>query len=200
MLRPAIGLLLAFLPACFFNGNGQLQADAKDNGNGNGSNNGSNNGTGPVIGGVDPPGDGVWDITTAGGGPIAPSEVVIAGTRATGFITNPGEGTPDRAWPGCEVDKDRMEFTLDATGNTLRGTFTVLNYWTGSYCPQNQSRVVNVTGTRTSTGKNDLDGDWKLTINDGGGNAAATLHVSASSGTLSATSSTVAFAFAARKR
>jgi hypothetical protein len=206
----SLGLLMAFgaLSGCFINGNGQAQGDAKDNGNGNASNNGNGNGSGngsnngngtnPPLDGTKPS-DGAWDITTATGSPIGPSQFVLAGSTATGFIANPTEGRPDGSLPFCTITKDRSEFHLTASGNTLTGTFTVLTFWSGDSCPQNQSRVINVAGTRSQPGKNDLDGEWNLTVVDGD-SVTATLTVSTSAGSVSATSSSPELAFAARQR
>jgi hypothetical protein len=193
------------LGACFFNGNGQLQGDARDNGNGNGANNGNGNGNGNgtssgFIETGETPSDGAWDITAAAGDAIGPSEFVLAGDTATGFIAKRGEGSPDGSYYWCTVTKDRNEFHLQASGNSLSGTFTVVTTWSGSGCPENQSRTVQVTGKRTSAGKNALDGTWALTVTDGGEPVAATLRVATAAGSVSATSSSSILSFAARRR
>jgi hypothetical protein len=184
---------------CFINGNGQAQGDARDNGSGNASGNGSGNGVNVGSNPETRPGDGAWDITTAGGGAISPSEMVISGSRATGFIASKNEGTQDSSTFGCTRIKDRSEFQLDATGDTVRGTFSVVREWSGSSCPPNQKRTIVLTGARTTPGKNDLDGDWDVTAADKETFTAA-LHVSTTSGTMSATSTRTELSFAARKR
>jgi hypothetical protein len=204
MIRPLGALLLAAtVVGCFINGNGQAQGDAKGNGNGNAANNGNGNGNN---GNVNPatldgtkPADGTWDVTSATGTPIGPSQFVLAGSTASGFIASLHEGARDANNPECTITKDRSSFQLSANGNTLTGTFTIVTFWSGFGCPADQSRTVAVTGTRATPGKNDLDGLWQLTVVDGT-SASASLQVATSTGVVVATSATPELAFAARQR
>jgi hypothetical protein len=210
MLRAALFTVAAVLVgACFINGNGQAQGDAKDNGNGNGSGNGSGNGNNNNVGSSsgssgfvetgETPSNGAWDVTAAAGDAIGPSEFVLTGDTANGSIVKRGEGLPDPSFRWCTVTKDRNEFQLRASGNSLSGSFTITTTWDGFNCPQNQLRTVTVSGKRTAPGKNALDGTWTLTIDDGG-SVDATLRVATSAGSVSATSTSSQFAFAARLR
>jgi hypothetical protein len=193
-------LLTLFTSGCFINGNGQAQGEAKDNGNGNGNGNLSNNGSGNGSGNSIDVNDGIWDITSGGAAAIGASQMIVVEAHATGFIARVTEGRAESNNPSCTREKDRTEFVIDAKGDVLDGTFTLVREWNGTWCPPAIRRQSKVTGKRTKAGANDLDGEWNLTYVAGSESFGGFLQVSKTDGTINATSSRPELSFAARKR
>ena len=205
--------LVGVLPSCFINGNGQALGEARDNGNGNGTGNASGNGTGNAsgngtgngsgntitVGKNGTSGNGTWDITTGGGGAINPSEMVIVGSHATGFVALQSEGKPEPGTSTCVRIKDRGEFQLLAEADSLSGTFTSIREWSGNGCPATRRSTLVVTGRRSQAGKNDLDGEWNIICADDE-TFTAVIQLSAADGIMTAISTRPELSFAARKR
>jgi hypothetical protein len=191
------------LAGCFINGNGQLQGNGQANGNGsdnkvgngNGDGNGSGNGAGNGGGTSSGPTDGTYDITTAGAGAIGPSEMTVAGSSATAFVAQAAEGHPSDL--GCIRTTDRTTFTLEAKGDSVRGTLTVDKAFTGNGCPDETTRAHTFSGTRSAGGPDGLQGSWLVTGLDVD---PVTLSVAAANGVVSITSTRADMSFAARKR
>jgi hypothetical protein len=206
MLRGVTSAALLFffvgaVAGCVVNGNGQVQGEAHDNGNGNASGNGNGNGSGNGldIGKSGTTGDGSWDITTGGGAAINPSEMVLVGSTANGYVALASEGKVDPRLSSCTRSTDRSEFKLTASGNTIQGSFTSVREWTGDGCPDSVRQTTIISGERTEPGKSDLDGTWNITAADDH-TYSAVLRVAAADGIMSATSTRTEFSFAARKR
>jgi hypothetical protein len=112
--------------------------------------------------------DGVWDITSYNTG--GPAEMVIAGGTLTGYVANGSEGKPNfRGHPDCTATKNRTEFTITASGNSVTATRTAIVQATGASCDdydRDYKRTVTFTGVRTSpapSGATDLNGEWSIT-------------------------------------
>ncbi len=198
--------LALLVPGCFFNANGQAQGDAKDNGNGNASNNANGNGSGNASGNANGNSnttaavkEGTWDISTIGAGSLGPSEMVVTASAVSGFIATAAEGKSDPKAPDCVCVKDRTEFSLTASANTMTGSITAITEWVGSGCRPSSRDSLPLAGTRIVVGTGSLDGTWDVKSTDQRP-FAATVQVSIQSGIATATSTQANLQFAARKR
>jgi hypothetical protein len=165
--------------------------------------------------------DGTWDVTSAGGDTVGPSELVVSNGTVRGFVVLPQEGRPASV-SGCTIAKDRLNVEVNIQGDALSGTFTLLKEYDGTGCPANKSTVTSLSGTRTSNGgpTAGLSGTWDVQFDrepvfvaevDGlsgkatdkvakGAGAEPAAQFSVAGGILSMTSTTRSFSLSARKR
>lgn len=118
--------------------------------------------------------NGTWDVTSVGGGEVAPSALEVSNGRVTGEIISKKEGQPlsDTSVKGCTYAKNRMSVDISIEGDAMTATFTAIRaYAGGDACKTDGYNYTDKTTTFTATGKRtrkdaatdtDLNGVWEI--------------------------------------